>query len=505
MIHQIDSARLTLSTIKHLMVENAELSLTEEIKATISKSRTYLEERIASSTKPIYGINTGFGALCKKAIEPHQLEELQTNLVRSHACGVGVPVGVEIGRLMLLLKIHALSFGNSGVRLELVERLLLFYNKGIVPIVYSQGSLGASGDLVPLAHLSLPLMGEGQVYFEGQVLDSIDVLRMLDIEPLTFAAKEGLAMLNGTQFMAALLVVACLEFEELFEQANCLAAMSIDAFDGSVEPLNYLIHAVRPHAGQQEAARQILNWLSGSEIAAQNKAHVQDPYSFRCAPQVHGASYDAYVHVAKIVEVEINSATDNPLIFPEEDQIISGGNFHGQPLALGADYLALAIAELGSISERRTYQLLHGLRGLPEFLSASNGLHSGLMIPQYVAASLVNKNKTLCSPASVDSIPSSNGQEDHVSMGATAAWRLLEMNQNLRQILAVELLTAAQALDYRKPLKSSAKIEKLVQDYRKEVDTLTEDRILHIDMAKSVHFLLTCDVTSYKTLNYPEH
>ena len=409
----------------------------------------------------------------------------------SHACGTGPEIDKRIIKIMLLLKIQSLAYGHSGVQLATVERLLDFYNEDILPVIYESGSLGASGDLAPLAHLSLPLIGKGEVFFKGEKITGENLLAKMKWEPIHLKAKEGLALLNGTQFMNAFGVHAVLAAEDIFNWANTISALSLDAFDGRPEPFAHKIHKIRNQDGQKIVAEKILELLNGSEIIKQSKVHVQDPYSFRCIPQVHGASYDAIKYVTNIVSKELAGVTDNPNIFPEEGEIISGGNFHGQPLALSLDFLAIALAELGSISERRTYQLISGSRGLPDFLVMNPGLNSGLMIPQYSAASLVSQSKQLCSPASVDSIVSSNGQEDHVSMGANAATKLYKVVENTYQILAIELINASQALKFRRPLKTSSHLEELIRNFRQQVPLIEEDRILHTDIVKAVHYIKT--------------
>ena len=414
---------------------------------------------------------------------------MQENLVKSHACGTGEAVPHEIVKIMLLLKIQSLSYGHSGVQLKTVERLIEFYNLEIYPIIYTKGSLGASGDLAPLAHLCLPLIGMGEVILNDEIISGEKLLKKFNWEEIQLQSKEGLALLNGTQFMSAYGVWSCLQAKQLAENADSITAIAIDAFNCRLDPFHNLIHELRPHAGQLATAQNILNKLVGSEIASQEKVQVQDPYSFRCVPQVHGASKDAINYVCQVITTEINSVTDNPNVFPDEDLIISGGNFHGQPLAIALDFMAIALAELGNISERRTYQLISGSRGLPAFLVENPGLNSGFMIPQYTAASIVSENKQLCTPASVDSIVSSNGQEDHVSMGANAATKLHRVILNLQRILAIELLNAVQAIEFRRPLKSSTAVEKIISDYRKVVSRNTVDRVLAIDIQQSVIFL----------------
>src|SRR6478736_5472989 len=453
--HYISSDVLSLEQLQEITVQHKKLALSEEAKVNIQKCRDYLDNKMKSHEDAIYGINTGFGSLYNIKISNENLSQLQENLVKSHACGTGEEVPQEIVRLMLLLKIQSLSYGNSGVQLVTVERLVDFYNNGIYPVIYTQGSLGASGDLAPLAHLSLPLLGEGEVYFDDKKLHAKEILAQFGWEPIVLQSKEGLALLNGTQFMSAYGAHILMKANKFSFLADLIATISLEGFDGRIEPFNELIHYIRPHNGQIATAKRVKEFLDGSEIIGQPKTHVQDPYSFRCIPQVHGASKDAFNYVKKVFSTEINSVTDNPNIFIESDQIISGGNFHGQPLALALDFLAIALSELGSISERRTYQLISGSRDLPNYLVANPGINSGLMIPQYTAASIVSQNKQLCTPASVDSIVSSNGQEDHVSMGANAATKAYRVVNNIYSILAIELITAAQALDFRRPLKTS--------------------------------------------------
>ena len=487
--HYISSEILSIETIQEIITQDKKLALSNESKEKIEKCRLYLDTKMASQETPIYGINTGFGSLCNVIISNDNLSKLQENLVMSHACGTGEEVPHEIVKIMLLLKIQSLSFGNSGVQLITVQRLVDFYNNDVLPVIYNQGSLGASGDLAPLAHLSLPLLGEGEVYFDGFRQPAKTVLEKFGWEPIVLQSKEGLALLNGTQFMSSYGCYILLKAMKYSYFADVIAAISLEGFDGRIEPFNELIHYVRPHKGQISTAKRMSELLQGSQIIAQPKQHVQDPYSFRCIPQVHGASKDTIDYVKKVFKTEINSVTDNPNIFVGEDLIISGGNFHGQPLALALDFLAIALSELGSISERRTYQLISGLRGLPAFLVDNPGLNSGFMIPQYTAASIASQNKQLATPASVDSIVSSNGQEDHVSMGANAATKCLRIMDNLERILAIELMNASQAIEFRRPLHSSDFIEMFLKSYREEVPFVKEDRILHYDIEKSIAFL----------------
>lgn len=482
-----------MDTISDILSGEKQLKLSADALRRITECRNYLDRRMEASDEPLYGINTGFGSLYDRRISAQDLGTLQRNLVMSHACGMGEKVPPGIVRLMLLLKIQSLSLGHSGVRPETVERLVEFFNNDILPVVYEQGSLGASGDLAPLAHLSLPLMGLGEVLYKGKITGAGKVLNELGLEPLRLESKEGLALLNGTQFMTAYGVHACLEASAIMKKADITGAISLDAFDGRSEALSEPVHRLRPHPGQIQTAARILRILDGSEIIGRTKTHVQDPYSFRCMPQVHGASKDALAYVLSVIEREINSVTDNPTIFPEQDLIIPAGNFHGQPLALALDHLCLAVAEIASISERRIYRLLSGKRGLPLFLVADPGLNSGFMIPQYTAASIVSQNKQLCTPASVDTIESSQGQEDHVSMGANAAVKALKVVENTWKVLAIELFNAAQALEFRRPARSSPFVESIFDSYRKRVEFVSSDRVMYGDMKESLEFLKDLD------------
>ena len=488
-IHYISTDILSLEVVQEIISHNKTIELSQEARVNIQKCRDYLDEKMKSYETPIYGINTGFGSLCNVKISNENLSQLQENLVKSHACGTGEEVPSEIVKLMLLLKIQSLSYGYSGVQLATVLRLIDFYNNDILPIIYTQGSLGASGDLAPLAHLSLPLLGEGEVIFNGKKIHTSVVMQHFGWKPIVLQSKEGLALLNGTQFMSAYGTHILIKASKYSYLADLIGTISLEGFDGRQEPFNELIHFIRPHKGQIVTANRVNEFLEGSEIIAQPKTHVQDPYSFRCIAQVHGASKDAIDYVKKVFKTEINSVTDNPNVFIESDQILSGGNFHGQPLAISLDFLAIALAELGSISERRTYQLISGLRNLPAFLVDNPGLNSGLMIPQYTAASIASQNKQLATPASIDSIVSSNGQEDHVSMGANAATKALRIMDNLERILAIELMNASQAIEFRRPLQSSDFIEMFLKSYREEVPFVKEDRILHYDIQKSIAFL----------------
>jgi histidine ammonia-lyase len=489
MTYKISPENITIEKICEILKKNIKLSLSKESIELITHCRNYLDRKLENNSSPIYGITTGFGSLHNKTISPDQLNKLQENLVMSHACGTGAEVREEIVRIMLLLKVHGLSLGKSGVQVATVQRLIDFFNEGITPVVYEQGSLGASGDLAPLAHLVLPLLGMGEVMYKGKKYEAGIIMKKFGWSPLDLMSKEGLALLNGTQFMSAYGVYIITMAEHLSEVEDIASVISLEAYDGRLDPFFESIHAIRPHKGQIRTAKVFREMLNGSQLISRKKAHVQDPYSFRCIPQVHGASKDAISYAKSVILTEINSVTDNPTIFPDEDLIVSGGNFHGQPLALIFDYMAIALAELGSISERRVYRLIAGQRDLPEFLVASPGLNSGFMIPQYTAASIVSQNKQLCTPSSVDSIPSSNEQEDHVSMGANGATRLLRVAENLERIIAIELFTAVQALEFRRPLKSSEFIEGVVKSFRKNIPFINNDKVMYPEIAKAIDFV----------------
>lgn len=488
-MHYITPAPLSFEVLETILEEGYKLALSDQSKTLVQQCKEWLDKKLATHQGPVYGINTGFGALHDISISNNDLSLLQENLVLSHACGLGNEVPREVVKLMMLLKVHALSKGKSGVQLKTVELLVEFFNRDIIPVVYEQGSLGASGDLAPLAHLFIPLLGHGEVYYKGKKRPTSEVFKQLGWNPIRLEAKEGLALLNGTQFMSAHGVYTLFRAFRLVKYADIIAALSLDAFDGLIEPFLELLHVIRPHRGQMETARNIRSLLEGSQLITQPKKHVQDPYSFRCIPQVHGAVKDALNYVAGVVLTEINSVTDNPIVFPDEEKILSGGNFHGEPLALAFDFLGIALSELASISERRTYRLISGERDLPEFLVANPGINSGFMIPQYAAASVVSQNKQLASPASVDSIPSSNEQEDHVSMGANAATKALKIAENVEKVLAIELFNAAQALDFRRPLKTSPYLEGFVTEYRKIVPFLDQDKFMYPEINASIGFL----------------
>jgi histidine ammonia-lyase len=485
----LDRKWLHFSQIKNLLDFQQHVSITFDAHERILACREYLDQKMAEKDRLFYGINTGFGFLQNVKIDADQIGQLQYNLLVSHACGLGEEVPTDIVKLMLMLKIKSLSYGHSGVQIDTVKRLMEMYNHEVLPVIYTQGSLGASGDLAPLSHLSLPLIGLGDVYFKGKKMPSSAALNELGWRPIQLQSKEGLALINGTQFMSAYGLYCLKKAEHLLNMADLISALSFDAFDCTTEPLKEQIHTIRAHAGQVATAAKLRAYLSDSSIADQAKQQVQDPYSFRCIPQVHGASKDAFEHVLSVFIREINSVTDNPNIFPEDDLILSGGNFHGQPLALALDYLSISMSEIANIAERRTYQLISGQRGLPLFLVKNPGLHSGFMIPQYTAAGIVSENKQLSTPASVDSISSSNNQEDHVSMGANAATKCLRVIENVEKVLAIELMSAAQALDFRRPLQSGSTVERMVKAFRENISFNEQDRVLHDDMKAAVQFV----------------
>ena len=489
MIHKISAEHLTIDKIAEIIRGGYKIELSDDARQRIIHCRKYLDKKVAESEVPIYGVTTGFGSLCKISISEDQLSQLQINLMMSHACGVGERVRNEIVKIMILLKVQSLSYGFSGSKLDTVERLIDFFNNDIYPIVYQQGSVCASGDRVPLAHMCLPLCGLGEVEYKGQIMSGEEMNRQMGWEPIRLGSKEGLALLNGTQNMSAHAVWSLINAKRLIEWGDKIAAMSFEAYDGRVEPFTLAVHTVRPHKGQIDTANKMRELLEGSEMTKQHKENVQDPYSFRCIPQVHGTVKDTFEYVSSVIDTEINSATDNPTVCPDEDLIISAGNFHGEPIALPMDFMAIALNELGSISERRTYKLVSGTRNLPSFLVAKPGVNSGFMIPQYTAAAIASQSKTLCMPSSADTIPTSQGQEDHVSMGANAATKLVRVVENTERILAIELFNAAQAMEFRRPLKSSPVIEKLHADFRKVVPFIDDDEVMYPHIANAVKFL----------------
>jgi len=495
-MHLISSKFLSIPIIREIIETGKKIKLSDKSIQKIIDCRGYLNKKIKTSERPIYGINTGFGSLCNVKIRENDLQKLQENLVKSHACGTGDKVPKEIVKLMLFLKIQSLSYGHSGVQLATVNRLIDFYNNDILPVIFTQGSLGASGDLAPLAHLALPLIGEGEVYLNNKIVSAKKTLRLFNWQKIELQSKEGLALLNGTQFMSAYGVSQLLKSYKLSYLADLIGTISLEGFDGRISPFNELIHLIRPHNGQLKTAKRICSFLADSEIINQEKEHVQDPYSFRCMPQVHGATKDTLEFVKKTFETEINSVTDNPNIFVKDDIIISGGNFHGQPLALALDYLAIAMSELGSVSERRMYHLISGERRLPVFLVTNSGLNSGFMIPQYTAASIASQNKQLATPASIDSIVSSNGQEDHVSMGANAATKSKRLIDNIERILAIELFNASQALFFREPLQTSPFLSSFITMFRQDVPIVKKDIVMHYEINNAISFIKNLQIDS---------
>jgi histidine ammonia-lyase len=482
----LSGRNLTLARLRTAIANDQRLILTPAARARIRRSRR-LVDALHDHHAAHYGINTGFGVLAHKRVPPADIEKLQENLVLSHAVGVGDEAPAEIVRLMLLLKVNGLAVGLSGVTERVVDSLVCFYNADALPVVYTKGSLGASGDLAPLAHMVLPLLGLGEMDFQGKRRAASAVLRQLGLTPLTLKSKEGLGLINGTQFMSAYAVHCLLRIQNLARTADIGAAMTLEAARGSAAPYDARIHAARPHRGQIDVAKNLRQLLKGSKILPSHAdcAKVQDPYSLRCVPQVHGAVRLALEHARAVVETEINSATDNPLVFAN-GEIISGGNFHGEPLAFVLDYLAIATAEIASIAERRIYMLLHGdtigdLK-VPRLLMKDTGLNSGFMIPQYTAAALVSENKVFAHPASVDSIPSSLGQEDHVSMGSISATKLLEVVKNTETVLAIEFMCSAQGLEFLRPLKSGPGVEAAFAEIRRHIPFAQADRLFHHDV-----------------------
>lgn len=481
----------------HITIENLYSNIEQSISelrknpARVQQSREVVEGALTKN-EAFYGINTGFGILANKRVGADQLKQLQRNLILSHAVGTGDLISKDISRLMLQLKIHALGLGYSGISNETFARLLYFEEHDLIPVIPEKGSVGASGDLAPLSHMSLPLLGFGSFWNEdgSETIPADAVLKNHNLDPIDLQPKDGLSLINGTQLMSSYGAYVLERSLDLLKVADLLGAMSLEALQGSIKPFDERIHKIRPHTGQQTVARNVRNLLAESEIleSHRNCGKVQDPYSLRCIPQVHGASRDAIAHSIQTVETEINSVTDNPLVFPNGD-IISGGNFHGQPLALVLDYAAIALAELASISERRTYLLLEGHDGLPTLLMEETGINSGFMIPQYTAAALVSENKVLCHPASVDSIPTSLGQEDHVSMGSIGALKLLNVMKNVEQVLAIEMFTAAQALDFRKPLKPGRGVDEAHAYIREHIAHAEEDHFFRDEINRAVELL----------------
>jgi len=497
---RIENSNLSLKDIYFLLENPEKIKLNDSLKTKINQSfnRT---QKMAKDPKPIYGINTGVGPLCTKKISPEDTKSLQRNLLLSHSVGVGNPISPELSRIMLLCKIKSLSRGFSGISLDLLDRLIYFLQHNLTPVVPEKGSVGASGDLAPLAHLFLPVIGEGFFWNGNEKVKSKTVLKQHKLKPLVLNAKEGLALINGTQFILAYAIKAISKLDYLMDLADLAAAMSLEGFQGSLAPFRKELHELRPYKGSIKVANRISNLLDNSP---NSNSHidcdrVQDPYSIRCTPQVHGASRNALNHLKELVTIEINSVTDNPIIL-DDNSTISGGNFHGQPLALALDYLKIAASEIGNISDRRSYLLLEGLHGLPPMLTENPGLNSGFMITQYTTAALVSENKSLCFPASADSIPTGMGQEDHVSMGSISARICLEVINNLEKILAIELLHAAQSLEFRRPNKFSLPIEKTLSKIRKNVKKLEGDRVLNIDIEVMINLIEKQDLNVFPEL-----
>lgn len=474
--------RLDLDIVNGIADGSIEAELCQEALDNIKTSRERVE-KMAASDKAVYGINTGFGPLCDTQITPEETNLLQKNLLITHAVGVGEPIAKDISKLMLITKVHALSQGFSGIRLETVERMLTFIELDLIPVVPEQGSVGASGDLAPLSHLFLPLLGEGEFWKDGGIIPAKQALEEHGLAPMDLHAKEGLALINGTQFILSHAITALTKMRYLLDLADLTGAMSIEGMQGSSSPFREELHATRPFPGNVEVAARMRSFFKDSQNMSShtNCDRVQDPYSLRCIPQVHGASRNAYNHLKELAETEMNSVTDNPIVISSEEAI-SGGSFHGQPLAMVLDYASIAAAELGNISDRRCYLLLEGLHGLPRLLTSSGGLNSGMMIPQYATAALVTENKSLCFPPSADSVPTSMGQEDHVSMGSISGRKLNQILGNVEKIFAIELMYAAQAVDFRRPNKCSDIIELNHQVIRAKVAKLEEDRLLKPDI-----------------------
>ena len=479
-IYGIDT--FTIADVMAILENPKHAKLNKEAIERILKSQKNVRE-IVESERTVYGINTGFGPLCDVKISEEETAQLQYNLIISHAVGVGKPIAKELSKVMMISKIHALSKGFSGVSLEVIERLIFMLQEDIIPVVPEQGSVGASGDLAPLAHLVLPLLGLGKVWQNNEIRNTADVLAEKGIKPLILGPKEGLGLINGTQFILAHAILGLNKFEYLLDLADLTAGLSLEAYRGSASPFKKELHDIRPFSGSKKVAARMLKFLKNSENLHAHEFcdRVQDPYSMRCVPQVHGASRNAYEHLKNLAEIELNSVTDNPIVLSAEESI-SGGNFHGQLLALPLDYCTLAAAELGNISDRRSYLLLEGKFGLPRLLTESSGLNSGFMIPQYTSAALVTENKTLCFPASADSIPTSLGQEDHVSMGSISGRKFNQVLGNLENILAVELMFGAQGLEFRRPAKCSKYVENAYALIRTKVEKLEDDRLIGEDM-----------------------
>lgn len=484
----INGQDLSIKDVMAVARNTTRVELGAEARARIERCRHVVEE-VVRSHAIVYGVNTGVGQLCNTLISPEDIERLQRNIIYSHAVGVGAPLSETVTRATLFLSAHSLAKGFSGVRPVVVETLIAMLNKGVLPVIPEQGSVGACGDLAPLAHLTLVMMGEGEATIQGKRMRGAEALRQAAIPPLTLQAKEGLALINGTQVMTALGVQAVHDAEDLLKTAQIASAMSLEALRGTDRPFTEKMHLLRPYPGQLACAQNIRLLLEGSEILStpRNRLQVQDAYTLRCTPQVYGASRDAIHYVRQVLTIELNAVTDNPLIFPEDREVISGGNFHGQPLALALDFLGIAVAEIGDIAERTIDRLVNPhYSDLPPFLVKKEGLNSGFMITQYTAAALVSENKVLAHPASVDSIPTSAGQEDHVSMGTIAARKARTIVRNVEQIIAIEFLCASQALEFHHPLRPGKGVQRAYEVIREHIPPLEEDRPLSTDLEKMV-------------------
>lgn len=481
--------RLTVGKVMAIANGRLKAGLSDYVISKINASRQKVEI-MANSNKAVYGINTGFGPLCDVKISPEQTNLLQKNLLVTHAVGVGNPIDKRISKIMMICKVHALCKGFSGIRLEVVQRIIFFIENNLIPVVPEQGSVGASGDLAPLSHLFLPIIGEGEFWCDNRIVAAQDVLKKYNLEPMTLVAKEGLALINGTQFILAHAVVGLHKMDYVLDLADVAGAMSLEGYQGSESPFKDLLHSIRPFKGSIEVAKRMRMLFKDSKNikSHENCERVQDPYSMRCIPQVHGASRNAYYHLNDLVDIELNSVTDNPIVLSEAEAI-SGGNFHGQPLAMALDYVSIAVSELGNISDRRCYLLIEGKFGLPRLLTASGGLNSGFMIPQYTTAALVTENKALCFPPSADSIPTSLGQEDHVSMGSISGRKFNQILKNIEKILAIEIMYATQAMEFRRPNTFSEILENNFNLVRNHVKKLEDDRILKDDIATLINLV----------------
>ncbi len=478
--------KLTVSKVLAIAEGRLEAIIDEETIQKILKSEAHVNT-IAKGAKAVYGINTGFGPLCTTTISAEQTQLLQENILKSHSVGVGEPIDKALSKLMLILKVHSLAKGFSGIGKETLDRILWFINNDVIPVVPSQGSVGASGDLAPLSHLFLPLIGYGKVFYKGEIQEIGKVYKATGVAPISLTPKDGLALINGTQFILAHAVTLVEKLQHVLSHADIIGALMLEGLMGSQKPFYPELHATRPYKGNIHVAGRIQSFLKDSEIAESHEfcSRVQDPYSLRCMPQIHGASRNAWLHLKEIVEIELNSVTDNPLVFTK-DHTISGGNFHGQPLALPIDYACIAASELGNVSDRRVYLSLEGETELPKLLMKDTGINSGFMILQYTTAALASENKGLCFPSSADSIPTSLGQEDHVSMGSIGGRKALKVIENVEKILAIELICAAQAIDFRRPLKSSKVIDQIHDYVRTKITFASKDRVFYEDIEKAI-------------------